>query len=123
MRKRFWVGLITCLFATFSVLTLVAISAEECKQGVCAGAWVKGSSEKKVKARVSSTRSYDGRWTYRLVVANRDTRDQALYWKGYSRTWTDEEYTATASAYASNHARHRSTGKTYYSSASESSGG
>ena len=25
MRKRFWVGLITCLFATFSVLTLVAI--------------------------------------------------------------------------------------------------
>ena len=126
MRKRFWVGLMTCLFATFSMFPFVAMSEQKCKQGVCAEARVYGSSRLTAKARVSSTRAYDGRWTYSIKAGNNirnKKRDQQLYWRGFSMSWDVEDYTATASAYASNHAKRRSTGKTIYVSAYDSSGG
>ena len=44
MRRRFGVALITCLFATFFLLPFVAISDEECDEGVYAGARSLGSS-------------------------------------------------------------------------------
>lgn len=123
MRKRFWVGLITYLFATFSIFPFVAISEQECKQGVCAEARVYGGSKKRAKARVSSTASYDGRWTYSINAGSKNKSNQDTYRRGYSNSWEVSAYTSTASAYASNHGKHRSSGKTYYASASESSGG
>ena len=122
MRKRFWVVLITCLFATFSLLTLVAISGQECKEGVCAGAWVRGGSKLRAKARVSSTRVYDGRRTYRVVAGRFDEGNAKVYRRGFSRTWEVEDYTASAWAYASNYAKRRSTGKIIYSSGYDSKG-
>ena len=121
MCKRFWVGLITCLFATFFILPFVAISGEECKQGICAGAWVRGSSSKPIsKARVSSTASYDGRWAYRVVAGQFDEGGAEVYRRGFSRTWSVSDYTSTAWAYASNYAKRRSTGKIYYASGYDS---
>ena len=123
MRKRFWVGLITCLFAAFSVFPFAAISKQECKQGVCAEARVYGGSKLRAKARVSSTSSYDGRWTYSIKAGSNKKSDQKVYRGRVSKNWEVSAYTANASAYASNHAKHRSSGKTYYASAYEESGG
>ena len=123
MCKRFWVGLITCLFAIFSVFPFAAISEQECKQGVCAEARVYSGSKLRAKARVSSTSSYDGRWTYSIKAGSKKKSDQKVYRGRVSKNWEVSAYTATASAYASNHGKHRSSGKTYYVSAYESSGG
>ena len=122
MRKRFWVGLITCLFATFSVLTLVAISKEECKKSICAGAWVKGSSKLRAKARVSSPASARGQWGYRVMAGKHDERDSNSYTRGYNKSWEVSDYTANASAYAQNRGKYGN-GKAYFVTASESSGG
>lgn len=126
MRKRFWVGLITCLFAAFSVFPFVAISKQQCKQGVCAEAKVYGSSNLRAKARVTSTVSYDGRWTYSIKAGSKPKNhqsDQKTYRKGVMLKWEVSDHTANASAHASNQGKHRASGKTYYAHASESSGG
>ena len=62
MRKRFWVGLIICFFAASSILSFVAISEEECDEGVCAGATVTGGSKLKAKTKVSAPRTIRGQW-------------------------------------------------------------
>ena len=122
MRKRFWGSMIICLFVTFSSSTFVAVSKVVCKnQVVCAEARVYGGSKKRAKARVSSPGSYDGRWTYRIQVGSEPPqKDQQLYWRGFSRTWEVSGHTGTGSAYASNHARSRYSGTTYYASVSDS---
>lgn len=122
MRKRFWIGLITCLFATFSVVTLVAISKEQCKNSTCAGAWVKGSSKLRAKARISSPSSARGQWGYRVKAGRHDKRNSNSYTRGYSNSWEVSDYTANATAYAQNRGKYGS-GPAYFVTASESSGG
>ena len=121
MRKRFWGSMIICLFVTFSSPTFVAVSKVDCKnQVVCAEARVYGGPKKRAKARVSSPSSYDGRWTYRLQLGSDPAiADQNIYRRGYSRTWEIEKHTGTGSAYASNHAKSRYSGTTYYAHASD----
>ena len=46
----------------------------------------------------------------------------AAYTRGYSKSWEVEDYTATATAYAQNRGKAGS-GKAYFVTASESSGG
>ena len=106
MRKRFWVSMITCLFAIFSVFTLVAISKEECQKSICAGAWVKGGSKLRAKARVSSPSSARGQWGYRVMAGRHDERNSNSYTRGYSNSWTVSDYTANASAYAQNRGKY-----------------
>lgn len=122
MRKRFWSSMMICLFVAFSSPTFVAVSKVVCKnQVVCAEARVYGGSKKRAKARVVSPRSYDGRWTYRLQLGNDPAvADQQLYRRGFSQKWEIEKHTGTGSAYASNHARSRYSGTTYYASVSDS---
>ena len=67
MRKRFWVGLIICLFAAFSILPFVAISKKVCKgPSICAEGRVYGGSKLRAKARASSPRSIKGVWAYNM---------------------------------------------------------
>ena len=122
MRKRFWGSMIICLFVTFSSPTFVAVSKVDCKnQVVCAEARVWGGNKLRAKARVSSPRSYDGRWTYRLQLGNDSPiANQNTYFKGYSKTWMIDKLTGTGSAYASNHARSRFSGTTLYAQMSDS---
>lgn len=122
MHKRFWVSMIICLLATFSVLTLVAISKEECKKSICAGAWVKGGSKLRAKARVSSPSSARGEWGYRVIAGRHDERLSKSYRRGVSKSREVSDYTANASAYAQNRGKYGS-GKAYFVTASESSGG
>ena len=96
MRNRFLVVFIACLFATFSVFPFVAISRQECKQGVCAEGRVYGGSKLRAKARVSSTRSYDGRWTYSIKAGSQKESGEDIYRQGYSEKWEVSDYTATA---------------------------
>ena len=60
MYRRFGVALITCLFTTFSMLPFVAISEENCDEGVCAGAWVTGNTKLKAKARIAVAVKWTG---------------------------------------------------------------
>lgn len=123
MRKRFWVSMIIYLFATFSVLPFVAISDEDCQgPSICAGAWVKGGSKLRAKARVSSPSSVRGQWGYRVMAGRYDERDSGSYTRRYSQSWEVEDYTATATAYAQNRGKAGS-GPAYFVTASESSGG
>ena len=122
MRKRFWVGLITCLFAAFSVLPFVAISKEQCKKSICAGAWVKGSSKLRAKARVSSPSSARGHWGYRMKAGNHKESKGDYYHKGVSKSREVSDYTANATAYAQNRGKYGSE-PAYFVTASESSGG
>ena len=122
MRKRFWVGWITFLFVTFSVLPFVAISKEECKRSICAGAWVKGSSKLRAKARISSPTAARGQWGYRVMAGRHDERRGGPYHRGVSKSREVSDYTANASAYAQNRGKYGSE-QAYFVTASESSGG
>ena len=121
MRKRFWVVLITCLFATFSITPVVVLSVQDCKgPSICAEARVYGGAKLRAKARVASPRTIKGRWTYRLVLGGDDPQsDEDIYWQGVRLTWEIEKHTGTGSAYANNHGKTRA-GKTYYAHASDS---
>ena len=125
MRNRFWVVLITCLFATFSVLPFAAISEEECDEGVCAGAWITGNTKLKAKTRVFSPTSLKGRWTYRVKVSageqTQEKKGQQIYMRGVNLRWDVSAYTDTAFAYAGNvgKSRHSDSGKFYSAYAKE----
>lgn len=122
MRKRFWVGLITCFFATFSVLPFVAISEQNCQKSICAEARVFGGSKLRAKARVSSPSSARGTWGYRVQAGRFDERRSDFYRRGVNRNRQVSDYTSNASAYAQNRGKYGS-GPGYFVTASESSGG
>ena len=124
MRKRFWVSMIICLLAMFSIPTFVALSKKVCKgPSICAEARVYGGSKLTAKARVSSPSSVKGTWGYRVQAGSQPVKtDSGPYTRGYSRTWKVSDYTSSASAHACNDGLAKN-GTTYYASASESSGG
>ena len=106
MRKRFWVSMTICFFATFSLPTFVALSEQQCKgPSICAEARVFGSSRLRAKARVSSPKSVNGSYGYRVQAGNRQLSGGNSYKKGYSNSWQVEQHTSTASAYAQNRGR------------------
>ena len=107
MRRRFWVSLIICLFAAFSILTFVAISEEECKEGVCAGATVTGGSELKAKTRVSAPRVFRGQWGMAVVAGDLSDQDRQWYRRGCQEKLEVEYYTDTARASAYNVAENK----------------
>ena len=123
MRKRFWVSMIICLFATLSLPTFVALSEQQCKgPSVCAEARVFGGTKLRAKARASSPKSVKGTYGYSVKAGSAKKSDGGSYKKGYNNSWEVEKYTSTASAYAQNRGR-GSDGVGYFATASESSGG
>ena len=123
MRKRFWVGLIICLVAAFSIPTFVVLSKQDCQgPSICAEARVFGGSKLRAKARVSSPASARGQWGYRVMAGKHDERDSNSYTRGYNKSWEVSDYTANASAYAQNRGKYGN-GQAYFVTASESSGG
>ncbi len=126
MRKRFWIGSIICLFATFSIFIVLARGNdhEDCKgPQICAGARVYGGSKLFAWARASSPNSVDGRWGYKVVAGNKQKGPlRGVYYSGYRRSWEVSDYTANATAYGENTGQARD-GKIYFASKSASSGG
>ena len=122
MRRR--VGLIICLFAIFVFPTFVALGKKVCKgPSICAEARVYGGSKLRAKARVSTPSSVvKGRWEYSIKAGSKKKSDKGTYHKKVSITLEVEDYTSTASAYALNGGR-TSSGKEYWASVSEVSGG
>ena len=122
MRKRFWVGLITCLFAAFSVLPFAVISEENRDGPVVAGAWVKGGSKKRAKGRVSASGSIRGAWGISVKAGSNSAGKSDYYRNGVSKNYSVSAYTSSASA-SSWITGYNNYGNTYSAGASESSGG
>lgn len=131
MRKRFCVGMVIVLFATFSILTLATLGQkkkgnehENCEgPSICAGARVYGKSKLFAWARASSPTSVKGRWGYKVKAGkNQEGPKRSTYQKGFSRSWEVDDYTSNASAYAENTGKAKD-GKIYFATKSASSGG
>ncbi len=98
MRRRFWVGLITCLFATFSISPLMAISKQKCDGPVCGSTRVSGGSRLRARATVRSPSNCWGGWGITVRAGNLGKNPSDYYTKGTRKSAEVEAYTSNAAA-------------------------
>ena len=126
MRKRFWGSMIICLFATFYILTFVAISSHK-KQDrdgpVFASAKITGISKLKARGVVEATKvCVIGAWGIYTRSGNKrgpNDGNGVSYRNGVNKSSEIAQYTSSASAssWISGYNRH---GDSYYACASDS---
>ena len=122
MRKRFWVSMITCLFAAFSVFPLGVIGKQECDGPVCGEARVYGGSKLTASGKVRAPSNCWGGWGINVRAGNKHKGPSDYYKKGTRKSVSVSDYTsqARASSWITGHNKH---GNSYDVSVSESSGG